>query len=134
MAVTLTVAMLMQPTGELSEHYFPQGDAGTQVLGWMQAAKSLVEADGYIGSAAHDRAAAAWVYYRAYDYIANQLAALPSSAREGQGAIEVSWSASQIVHYRNLARQKLAEFESVRQSAGVSFGWHFGVASGRRGQ
>lgn len=133
MAVTLTVAMLMQPTGELSEHYFPQGDASTQVLGWLPEAKGIIEADSSITDANHNRAAAAYVYYRAYDYIANQLAALPSSASEGDGAIDVKYTAAQYAHFRALAARKLAEFEAVRVAV-TSGPWLFTVAHGQRGR
>lgn len=133
MAVTLTKHMLMQPTGELSPHYFPQGDLLDLIVEWLPVAKAKVEADSSIADADHNRAAAAYVYYRAYDYIANQLAALPSSATEGSDAISVSWSASQIVHFRNLAAQKLAEFQSVR-TANVVTPLFFSLAHGQRGR
>lgn len=133
MAVTLTTQMLLQPLGELSEYYFPQGDAVAQLDGWLPVAIAKVEADSYIDSAEHDRAAAAYVYYRAYDYIANQLAALPSSASEGSGAIDVKYAAAQYAFFQAKAARKLAEFEAVRVAV-ASGPWLFTLAHGQRGR
>lgn len=133
MAVTIETDDLVVPAGELSNHYFPQGDMATQLTGWLAAATDKVEADSSIDSDDHNEAAAAWIYYRAYTYIANQLAALPSQASEGDGAISVSYSASQIVHYRNLAAAHLAQFEALR-SVSSSVTAFFTLARGQRGR
>ena len=132
MAVTITPDDLTVPAGELSNNYFPQGDLATHIMGWLGAATTKVEADSSISAANQDNAAAAWVYYRAYDYIANQLAALPSEVSEGDGAIRVSYAVTQFRYYQGLAEKWLGKFDALR-SAGSSVGSHFTLASGRRG-
>lgn len=132
MAVTLTTTDLEQPVGELSNNFFPQGDLATHLLHWLAAAKSKVEADTRIDASRHNDAAAAWVYYRAYDYIANQFAALPSSASEGDGAIQVSYAVTQFRYYRDLASAKLAEYNVLPTSTATLAGI-FTLAQGRRG-
>ena len=132
MAVTLVPEAVTQPIGELSNHFFPQGDLTTQVEGWIVAAQEKVEADTSIDEADHNRAAAAWVYYRAYDYIANQLRSLPNSVSEGSGAISVAYTATQFRDYERKALAKLVEFNGLR-SGNSSIGSHFTLAHGRRG-
>lgn len=132
MAVTLDIYDLTVPDGELSNNYFPQGDLSTHLQGWLDAATVKVEADSAIATANHDNAAAAWVYHRAFDYIANQLAALPRDASEGDGAIRVSYAANQHLHYSSLAAKWLGKFDALR-SVNSSVGSHFALASGRRG-
>lgn len=133
MAVTLNVDELQQPTGELSNSFFLQGDMDNLLTGWLLAATAKVEGDSRIASTDHNTAAAAWVYYRAYDYIANQIRANPASAAEGQNAIAVSWQISQSRDWANKAAAKLAEFEALRSTATAIAGI-FTLAPGRRGR
>lgn len=132
MAVTLTEGDLMQPDGELENSYFPQSDLDTQLPGWLAVASALVEADSSIATAKQNDAAAAWVYYRAYDYIASQLAALPNSASEGDGALTVSISDGRVAEWRLKAQSKLVLFNALH-SATSGVGVHFTLAVGRRG-
>lgn len=132
MAVTLDPVQLVQPYGELSNAYFPQGDLATLIDDWVQTAANKVDADSSIPATKQNDAAAAWVYYTAYSYIATQLAALPNRVSEGDGAISVAYGQYQPEYFASLAATWLGRYHAGR-SANSSVGSHFTLASGRRG-
>src|SRR5690606_39966185 len=82
---------LIQPEGELSNSFFPDGDLSTQISGWLDKAKTRVEANADIAESAQDDAAAAWVYYLAYSYVASRVAAMPNSVSVNKGADSVAY-------------------------------------------
>jgi hypothetical protein len=68
MAVTLTPPDLIQPKGQLDAAYFPEGNMDAYVAGWLEQATAIIDARPDI---AHpDAAAAAYVYQRAFSYLA----------------------------------------------------------------
>ena len=133
MAVTLNESDLILPAGELSNHFFPQGDMDTQLSGWLFAATAKVEGDSNITTANHNDAAAAYVYYLAYSYIGRQMRSLPSRHAEGDGAIDVSYQLSQGRDWFADAAAKLTDYGSYR-SANSLVGTHFALAHGQRGR
>lgn len=132
MTVTLEPDDLILPAGELSNDYFPLGDLDDQLVGWLAIAVEKVEANSAIDTARHDNAAAAYVYYRAYDYIANLLAALPTSQSEGDGAINVVIAQDRPEFWRLKANSKLAAYNGlIVASTGAFF---FATVQGQRGR
>ena len=86
MAVTLEIYDLKQPVGELESTLFPDADMTIDVAltGWLGQAKTKVEADADITTANQNDAAAAWVYYRAYTYVAQWMKAEPERVEVGE--------------------------------------------------
>lgn len=79
MAVTLLPDDLIQPIGELSDVLFPDGNLLNMLSGWLVDATNQVNAAPGIALANQNKAAAAWVYYRAYSLVADRLASTPSN-------------------------------------------------------
>lgn len=84
MAVTLTIADLKQPTGELTAALFPGDDLDTLLTGWLAQATTLVQGNAAIAAARHNLAATAWVYYRAYGYKVLLMASDPNDITVGE--------------------------------------------------
>jgi len=84
MAVTLETYQLYQPDGELEATLFPDADMEAKLSGWLAQATTKVEADADIATADQNDAAAAWVYYRAYSYIAQWMRADPERVTVGE--------------------------------------------------
>lgn len=90
MAVTITIDDLIQPAGQLAPSYFPDADLDAQIDGWLDVATTKVEADTTI--VAQNNAAAAWVYYLAYSYIADRIGAMPNTVSLGSGEAVQTYS------------------------------------------
>lgn len=132
MTVTLATDDLIQPAGELSNDIFPLGDLDDQLTGWLTVAVEKVEGNSAIDTARHDTAAAAYVYYRAYDYIAGLLGAQPTSQSEGDGAINVVIAGDRPEYWRAKANSKLAAYNGlILASTGAFF---FATVQGQRGR
>ena len=132
MAVTLTADDLIQPAGELSNDFFPLGDLDDQIEGWLTAAVAKVEGNSDIASTRHDDAAAAYVYYRAYDYIAKLLQAQPTQQSEGDGAISVTIAADRPKSWEDAAADKWRLFNGyIVQATGAFF---FATVQGQWGR
>lgn len=86
MAVTLDTYDLKQPVGELESSLFPDTtmDIDVALTGWLAQATTKVEADADIATADQNAAAAAWVYYRAYSYVAQWMKAEPERVEVGE--------------------------------------------------
>jgi len=84
MAVTLGTYQLYQPDGELESSLFPDDNMEEMLAGWLAQAATKVEADTDIATADQNDAAAAWVYYRAYSYIAQWMKAEPERMEVGE--------------------------------------------------
>lgn len=110
MAVTLTNADLTQPDGELYAALFPGDSLETLLAGWLGQAETLVEGNVAIAAANHNAAAAAWVYHRAYTYVANRLASSPSNVIV-DGTVTKATATDQRAYFVNLAAAKLADYE-----------------------
>lgn len=130
MAVTLTIADLKQPIGELSAELFTGTNFDTLLTGWLAQAVAKVGA----GVADENAAAAAWVYYRAYSYKASLQANTPNQVNfSNQPGVSKTMSADQREYFVNLANQKLAEFEGFNVAdSTVGAPAFFGRVSARR--
>lgn len=84
MAVTLIIADLQQPAGELTAALFPTDDIDTLLTGWLAQAAALVTGNTSIAATSHNLAAAAYCYYLAYDYKAVLMASEPTDVRVGE--------------------------------------------------
>lgn len=130
MTVTLQTFDLIQPEGELSADWFPNIDMTTLITGWLQQATTKAEAAA--AATDHNAAAAAWVYHRAYQYIAQRLASSPvrvSTSLDGSQAKEMT--KDQREYWIKLSDTKRAEYESyevVNPPANVAL---FGRVRGR---
>lgn len=135
MAVTTTEGNLVQPNGKLDNDTFPKGNLADMLSGWLEAATIKVEANGAIGADNQNDAATAWVYHLAFEYLANQYAALPSSVSEGDGAIVVSVSRETAKSFREQSLLMLEQYGALTVAAsGISASLFFSVAHGRRGR
>ena len=70
MAVTLDVSDLIQPIGELDATFFPDGNLDTYLPGWLTQAEIVVS--GAASIVEEDAAAAAYVYARAFHFLATR--------------------------------------------------------------
>ena len=104
MAVTLTIADLQYPIGELQPALFPDGDIGTALATWIEEAAKLT------GS---NEAAARYVYWRGYSAAADRIAAMPTSQSTGQGQHSQSWSDGRVEQWRTRAREHKAAFDAI---------------------
>ncbi len=77
MAITLVVNDFKEPLGELQDELFPSG-LDTLLSGWL--AQATVKVTAATGIANQDAAAEAWVYYRAYNHIAQRMNAEAAQA------------------------------------------------------
>lgn len=111
MAVTITVTDLEQPTGELANSYFPDGDLAAKLPGWLLVATNKVQADTSIAPAAHNDAAGAWVYYLAYSYIADRIAANPNRQSLQGGEVSEDWGQDRPAYWLARADAKLGTYE-----------------------
>lgn len=86
MAVTIQIYDFEQPEGELDESLFPDAalDMESALTGWLAQATTKVEADSDISTADQNEAAKAWVYYRAYSYVAQWVKLEPDKVEVGQ--------------------------------------------------
>ncbi len=113
MAVTITVADLEQPKGELANSFFPDGDLAAKLAGWLTAATAKVEANADIAPAAQNNAAGAWVYYLAYSYIADRIAASPNRQSIQSGEISEDWGQDRPAYWLARAEAKLSTYEQL---------------------
>lgn len=111
MAVTLEIYDLKQPVGELESTLFPDADMTIDVAltGWLSQAITKVEADADITTASQNEAAAAWVYYRAFSYVAQWIKAEPERITVGE---RTEWlGADRAKFFLDLANKWRATFE-----------------------
>lgn len=121
MAVTLTTFDLIQPDGELSESLFPGGDFNVLLSGWLGQATGKVEANTAITTANQNDAAAAWVYYRAYDHIAQRMASSPVRVSTSiDGSVSKEMAQDQRQYWFNKALLKKADYESLETATAPS--------------
>lgn len=113
MAVTITVADLEQPKGELANAYFPDGDLAAKLPGWLLVATAKVEANTDIAPAAENNAAGAWVYYLAYSYIADRIAASPNRQSLQSGEVSEDWGQDRPAYWLARAEAKLGMYEQL---------------------
>lgn len=115
MAVTLTVADLIQPLGELDAAMLPGYDLTTVVTAWLAQAVALVETNVNVTAANQNAAAAAWVYYRAYNLVAST--AMTGMTQIRVGPVSKTFSESdQRAWWRQLAASWLAKFNGYDSS------------------
>lgn len=113
MAVTITEADLEQPAGQLAASYFPDADLATQLPGWLESAVAKVEADVTIPIASQNDAAAAWVYYLAYSYMADRIAAMPNVASVGSGEASQTYSKDRLDYWLARAAAQKATYDAL---------------------
>ena len=94
MSITLVIDDFKQPDGELFADLFPGQDIDTLLSGWLAKASDLITASD-IDPEDWDAAAEAYVYYRAYNYVAQRLAGTANSISIDSGAVTKSMSNDQ---------------------------------------
>lgn len=105
----LTAADFKRPSGRLSPAWFTD-DLGTSLTAW------LVDA----GAVSSDEAAqAAWVYYRAYQSLADDRALVAAS--RSVGGVSESFTDEQWRHWQRLADDALSEFDGLSGLGGPYF-------------
>lgn len=133
MAVTLTPADLTYPAGQLQEGFFPDDDLQGNLVVWLAEAKDKV-ADVVLDQ--QDDAAAAWVYYRAYQAVARRIGAQPS--RESYGGagggsnVTRDWGQNKSDYWEGLADEQLALFQGYVHTSSGGTVTHFTLAGPRR--
>lgn len=110
MAVTLSENDLTAPQGRLQSAMFPDGDMSTNVTAWLNKATTTVQAAD-IDSADHDAAAEAYVYWRAYEFVAERMLAEPEQYTDEDGESR-TLSTQQISSFQRLAERFRDEYES----------------------
>lgn len=111
--MAVTPAALISPTGELDPAILFPGESTSVFTARLTAylAQGATEAAGLSG-AALDAAVTNWAYYRAYDAVAQRLAAEPvSQSLSDQGS--VTYGGNQARTFRALADAKLAAFTAA---------------------
>jgi len=103
MAITLDTADLIYPLGELQNSMFPDGDLEQAVSAWLLIAKSKTT---------DDQPALHFVYWRAYDAVANRLAAQFSNENY-YGNVSRSISTGQVNYYRDKAEAHMQEYNRL---------------------
>lgn len=104
MPVTLTVADVTYPIGELQASMFPANDLATSAASWLS--QNEVTGSGDNIAARH------WLYYRAYDAIASRLSNSPSVINV-DGTVTRTISAAQIKYYTDKAQSNLMEYNRL---------------------
>lgn len=120
MSVSLVLTDVKQPTGEIDASLFPDGDADTFLASWLEQAVTKVEASTGIATEDQDEAAAAWVYYRAYKWVADRIANTAESITVGPRTERTS--ATQQKYFADLANYWLEQFygfNTVSPVAGI---------------
>lgn len=113
MAVTIQAASLMQPVGELDCSFFPDNDLDAKIGGWLQKAKTKVQALTSLNAERHNDAAELWVYYLAYSYLAGRFAAMPNSVSVNNGADSVSYGQDRPAYWAGRASAARALFDEA---------------------
>lgn len=108
--MAVTFDNILYPLGELNRSMFPD-DTLENVAGvWFDEASSKVEtlADGDI----KDAATLAWVYYRAYTAVSNNIAAKPTSSSYYGNERSETWGGDRISYYTQKAKSYLEQFNT----------------------
>lgn len=116
MPVTLTPASLIYPVGKLQRGWFNPTTADaleTVVVEWLDLASAAVAA--LDDDDLEDAAARHYVYWRAYESIAQRIAGVPASEQSGGGnGFSRSWKVpEQIDYWQRLANAEKATFDAL---------------------
>lgn len=116
--MALTKSDFFQPNGHLRTSEFPDSvTPAAYVDQWLSEADDKVSAnelpdEAADGVKAKEEAKKAWTYYRAYDFLANEMEASPVSASiEGKGS--VTYERGQLRRYRTKAESHRAKYDSL---------------------
>jgi hypothetical protein len=111
--VLLKADALIQPKGLLASDLFsnddPDGNTISRVRVWLPL--GYAEASGIDSAASQDKAAASYVYYRAFEAKANQLAAIEAESRSASGTSS-KWTKEQYGYYADLAAKHKSQFDA----------------------
>lgn len=118
MAVTLVVLDLIYPIGDLQPALFPKAnELEESVARWLQEAAANANVTA-LSEANANTAAKHWVYYRAYQAVAQRLAMQPTN--EQRDNISRSWGQNRIDYFTKLSADNKAVFDSVTTVASYS--------------
>lgn len=111
--MALTADDFIYPVGQLQTAHFPGEHLDVLVEAWLTQAIAKVAG---LSSDIQDIAASHWVYYRAYDAIANRIAGLPNRTSFGGnsgGGVEstVDWGQNRSDYWAKKAAAELEKFE-----------------------
>lgn len=97
------------PVGKIEPSFFPDvADLGTVLQPWVDEATSKVAT---VDPGLQEAAAKDWVYYRAFDALANRLAMEPDQA-DADG-VSQQISISRVEFFRKLAAEHKADFDTA---------------------
>jgi hypothetical protein len=95
--MSVTVAKLKQPEGELEPSLFPAGDIDTRLVAYI--ADGVTRAADLSGDA-KDAAVTAWAYYRAYAAVVQSLSITPSERSFDSGKSRYKYSPEQVSEFK----------------------------------
>lgn len=128
--MALLPASFIHPVGKLQPSMFPGEDLTAIVTVWIADAVTMVAS---LAPSVQDTAGAFWVYYRAYDAIAQRVGASPSSYSYGGnsgGGVQstVNWGQNKSDYWAKLAQEALDAFNTyVPAEPPRDKGWSFRV-------
>lgn len=117
MAVNVQMVELIAPLGELSAHFFPDGDMDALLGPWLTQAKAKVIANTKISGDNQATAIKQWVYYLAYTHIAGRYASMPNSVSVNKGADSVSYGQDRPAFWAARASAALAAYNLLPSEA-----------------
>jgi hypothetical protein len=121
--MSLTIADLKAPAGELESFMFPVDTANPSLTFDARLTSWLAEAVGKVSSlpsAQQDEAAKAWAYYRGFKAFVLRVTTTPTKATLDSGKTEVEYTSEQIKTWRTLPDYWLAQFQGYFSTTPVS--------------
>lgn len=97
--MTVTVASLTYPRGEIQPVWFPDGDLAANLAIWIDE----VDLGDVAAGEAQDNATRAWAYHRAYATVAGRLAAMPTTEKTND--LTTTIDHSRIQYFRGEAQK-----------------------------
>jgi hypothetical protein len=111
--VLLKADQLIQPFGLLASDLFsnddPDGSTVSRVRVWLPL--GYAKASAISDTATKDKAAASYVYFRAFKAKADQLAAMEAESRSASGTSS-KWTKEQIAYFQSEAAKYKAQFDA----------------------
>jgi hypothetical protein len=114
--VALNPTDLIAPKGDIQPSFFPDGDMIENVTQWLNQARVKAARAGSF----FDSATMAWVYYRAYTFVANRMASEPDQA--GVDEVSRTISIQRVKHFQQLAQKAMDEFNGYFDESPASSG------------
>lgn len=111
--MAVTFPQILYPLGELTRSMFPDDTLEDVAAIWFDDATeqtaSITDSD------LQDAAFKAWVYYRAYSVVANNIAMRPTSSSYFGSERSETWGADRIKFYERKAQENLDKFNTYAE-------------------